>query len=312
MSAQQEQSELPQTPETRPRRRGGSKRQPLSCLPCRRHKLRCDRHLPCGTCVRYCREIECRLNPAPPQKTTHRSQVIGALGPSQGAHRDADESPVPSVVTNGETVQVALSNPVTSEKQQASDNLDGFVQHLKLLCSIDIGSIPSISLPLLLVQTCRRQDRGVLWKTVADSQFRRLLWKQQLAAMLPSRAQCDLLVNFYIEHINWIFQTLHVPSFRRAYSTFWDNDAGQDDFVYLSLLFTILSVSALYVPLEAGSAVGFPAEAIRPLAMAWHNVSQHALRAGDYESQPSIRQLQTFVITQLYWYATNQLDTLNS
>ena len=126
MSAQQEQSELPQTPETRPRRRGGSKRQPLSCLPCRRHKLRCDRHLPCGTCVRYCREIECRLNPAPPQKTTHRSQVIGALGPSQGAHRDADESPVPSVVTNGETVQVALSNPVTSEKQQASDNLDGF------------------------------------------------------------------------------------------------------------------------------------------------------------------------------------------
>ncbi|KAH6610107.1 transcription factor [Trichoderma cornu-damae] len=48
------------------------------------------------------------------------------------------------------------------------------------------------------------------------------------------------------------------------------------------------------------------------LAHVWHRASHQALMAGDFESRPCIVQLQTFSITQFYWYATNEIDALNS
>jgi hypothetical protein len=217
---------------------------------------------------------------------------------------------------NSCTAQAANWDPATLEKESLPNNNDKneFVEQLKLLSRLDIGSIPTTTLPLLLAQGCRKpQETHLLWKTLSDSQARTSVWKNQLTSILPTRSQCDLLANFYIEHINWLFQSIHVPSFRREYAQFWDDQLQQQQGLHwLSLLFTILSVSALYVPLESLGVVGFPAESIRPLAQVWHNASQHALRAGDYESKPSIRQLQTFSITQLYWYATNRLEILNS
>ncbi|KAF4991692.1 hypothetical protein FGRMN_7665 [Fusarium graminum] len=86
----------------------------------------------------------------------------------------------------------------------------------------------------------------------------------------------------------------------------------QVDLIWLSLLFTIISVSALYVPIEIIEVVGFPKDAIRHLAHLWHLSSQRALRAGKYEARPCLTQIQTFSVTQLYWYATNDIETLNS
>ena len=119
-------------------------------------------------------------------------------------------------------------------------------------------------------------------------------------------------LNYFLEHINWIFQVVHEPSFRREYAQFWEQTMGQTNLIWTSLLFTILSVSALHVPLEAVDVVGFPRHAIRNLAHVWHMASLHALRAGDYEAKPCLVQLQTFSTTQLYWYATNQIEILNS
>lgn len=312
MPEEREEPERVATADERLRRRGVQKRQPLNCGPCRRQKLRCDRCIPCSTCVRYQREDECRLNPAPSRKKVHRSRIITASKIPQGNSGDLDRSSSSREAANGEDNRPALLNPVVLGNKSSKDESGDFVNQLKSLGSIDVGSIPSVSLPQLLAQSCRHETSRVLWSTLSDSQHRNLVWKQQLTSMLPSRAQCDLLVNFYIEHINWIFQTLHEPSFRREYSQFWDNEPQRGDFIWLSLLYTTISVSALYVPLESIGVVGFPVESIRPLAHLWHNASQQALRAGDYESHPSIRQLQTFVITQLYWYATNRLEKLNS
>ncbi|KAH8901349.1 hypothetical protein GQ53DRAFT_674556 [Thozetella sp. PMI_491] len=42
-----------------------------------------------------------------------------------------------------------------------------------------------------------------------------------LDALLPSRAECDALVSFYIDHFEHVHRILHIPTFRRAYSLFW-------------------------------------------------------------------------------------------
>lgn len=199
-----------------------------------------------------------------------------------------------------------------SEVPPTQENEASIANRLSSLAGFGIGTIPSSPLPELLAEASRHHEGQSLWGSMFDTRNRQRLWQQQLSAVLPSRAQCDLLLNFYVEHINWIFQTVHVPSLRRDYERFWDLGLEKADLIWTSLLFTIISVSALYVPLEAVTVVNIPRESIRSLAHLWHLASQHALRAGDFEAKPCLVQLQTFSITQLYWYATNRIETLNS
>ena len=139
-----------------------------------------------------------------------------------------------------------------------------------------------------------------------------LFWKQHLCENLPNQSQCDLLICYYFENLNWIFQSIHVPSFRKDYAIFWNADVTEVNLIWLSLLYTIISLSALYIPISAMGIVGISSNSIRDLAHVWHSASRQALHAGGFESKPSLTQLQTFSITQLYWYATNNVEILNS
>ncbi|RVX67764.1 hypothetical protein B0A52_07887 [Exophiala mesophila] len=140
----------------------------------------------------------------------------------------------------------------------------------------------------------------------------KLQWKKFLVKLLPTRTQCDILLTYFVEHINWVFQTVHIPSFRKEYSQFWDGSVDEVNLIWLSLLFTILSISGLYIPISAIEFVGIQGDSIRKLAHLWHHGSSQALQAGNFETNPCLTQLQTFTITQLYWYATNNIEILNS
>lgn len=174
-------------------------------------------------------------------------------------------------------------------------------------------SIPVSSLPQLLAEVQSAGQPSGLWHMM-EGASRRRYWETQLRSALPSRSMCDLLLNYYLDHINWIFQITHVPSFRHRYEEeFWDVAPDRElDFIFAALVFTIISVSALYVPLGAVEIFGCPRESIRDLAHVWHRASHQALLAGDYEARPCVVQLQTFAITQFYWYATNGIGALNS
>ncbi|KAL6832303.1 fungal-specific transcription factor domain-containing protein [Trichoderma camerunense] len=300
--------------------RGG--RKPLSCLACRRHKLKCDREVPCGTCIRYRREAQCRLNPAPPKR-----------GRAKGAIRDTDvdagselvdidlaeseaideslEVPGRDPVVGGST-DVGLVRLRNSFKAPGADIKDTAFFLRALGLDANTTSIPVSSLSQLLAEIQTAGQPSILWHMM-EGATRRRYWETQLRSALPSRSMCDLLLNYYIDHINWIFQITHVPSFRREYEEFWD--AGDDhelDFIFTALVFTIISVSALYIPPATVEIFGCPKESVRDLAHVWHRASHQALVAGDFESKPCIVQLQTFSITQFYWYATNGIDALNS
>ncbi|KAM0486216.1 hypothetical protein ACHAPX_000920 [Trichoderma viride] len=287
-------------------------RKPLSCLACRRHKLKCDRRIPCGTCIRFRREKLCRLNPAPPRPGRPRGRgeaaEVDAASP-EGAY-NVDSSVRESVNTCPDAsagVGLSLRN---SQLAAETRDVPSFFRALGL--DANTTSIPVSSLPQLLAEIQRANQPSLLWNMMEGDDNRRY-WETQLRSALPSRSMCDLMVNYYLDHINWIFQITHVPSFRRQYDDFWDAKDGREmDFIFTALLFTIISVSALFIPPVTAEIFGCPKESIRDLAHVWHKVSHQALRAGDYESKPCIVQLQTFSITQFYWYSTNKIDTLNS
>jgi hypothetical protein len=157
--------------------------------------------------------------------------------------------------------------------------------------------------------TLNGKSLPVPWTMSASEQT--LFWKQQLCSILPTQSQCDLLLCYYLENCNWIFQTLHVPSFRKQYAQFWNADVDDVDLMWLSLLLTIISLSALYVPPQASDMVGLQSTGLRNMAHVWHSASRQALHAGGFEAKPCLTQLQTFCITQLYWYATNKTEILS-
>jgi hypothetical protein len=312
-----------------------AKRQPLSCRPCRQHKLRCDRQVPCGTCIRYHREVHCRQNPAP-----HRRQQQRAAAPRNGSpsHQQRRHSPIDAAQTTGvavvqngrlspsneavelhsirQTVEsiymAAAARHVQLTNRRGPWAIDDYSSWATVVGGLNGGDPDPVPLPYLLSGLYRAGNDGSSLWTMLNPQTRQGFWRHQLLAMLPTRSQCDILLTYYVEHVNWLFQTVHVPSFRSEYARFWDGGVTECDLIWISLLFTIISLSALYIPSEATEIVGLPRDTIRNLAHGWHLASQRALQAGEYDARPCLRQLQTFSVTQLYWYATNDIEILNS
>jgi hypothetical protein len=112
--------------------------------------------------------------------------------------------------------------------------------------------------------------------------------------------------------MHWVYQAIHVPSFRKNYSRFWVTNVEDVDLIWLSLLYTIISCSGLYVPLDKAEDVGLDPSNVRNLAHVWHSASRQALHAGGFETKPCLTQLETFLITQLYWLATKSFEAMNS
>lgn len=305
------------------RKARGSKRQPLSCLPCRHHKLRCDRQLPCSTCVRYNREDLCHENPAPngarvsqaptPPLTTfdasqHSSdgRTVSAesyIAPIQQHTRGQDETISTGTRKVPRTINGLSFIAAAEELKNQRTSLD---------TSVTIQSFPEYNISQFgLDARSPKAFQSSIW-SLFDFASSKLFWNDQLTRTLPTRTQCDILINYFIEHINWIFQSVHVPSFRRDYAELWDTDVEDVDPIWLSLVLSIISLSALYIPFEIIELVGIPRSQIRELAQTWHFASQQALQVGEYESKPRLLQLQTFTVTQLYWYATNNIELINS
>lgn len=289
------------------------KRQPLSCLACRQHKLRCDRRVPCGTCIRYRREARCRAYPAATLERRYPSGVVkdrSRLATTATPFREQLRQNA-----NEAAFHYTLDD-ISFNHQQRVHSREEALDHFSFMARLlgfnpGVHDIPASSLPQLLSQMRHANQHSISGWALRNEQ-KVHVWRQRLSGVLPPRSLCDSLVNYYLEHINWIFQTVHVPSFRRQYAEFWSTDVSELDLVYTSLVCIIISISALYIPFPAVEVVGCPREAIRDLAHIWYSSSRSALAADESESRPCLVQLQVFSVTQLYWYAVNDIETLNS
>lgn len=286
------------------------RRVPLSCLPCRQHKLRCDRLVPCSTCVRYQRENVCRQHPAP-AKPNRRP-------PSRHPHANALPVETSPTATGASAASKVVSTSTAGQTSRIQSQIVSNVHMDSAAQALGSGraGLADTQAPVLFPQVLpllQIDPLDALTLLSCQSQVnQKLLWKKFLVKLLPTRTQCDILLTYFVEHINWLFQTVHIPSFRKEYTHFWDGSVDDVNLIWLSLLFTILSLSGLYIPISAIEFVGIQGDSIRKLAHLWHHGSFQALQAGNFETKPCLTQLQTFSITQLYWYATNNIEILNS
>lgn len=262
------------TPPQQMQRKKISGHRTLSCLPCRVHKLRCDRRVPCHTCTRYRRESECHQHPAPAARLNPVSSKPATIAPGLNQHK--------KTTADG-------SSTISPENTQSP--------------------LSQSSVPILIPFS---GPLSSIYDTVDDSLPTKRFWRAQLATLLPPQHQCDLLVSYYLENIHWLFHAFHVPTFHRQYSGFWSIGPEKVDLIWLALLFTIISSTALIVPVESAVIVGLETSRVRQLSRVWHLASRQALHAGEFESKPSVMQLQVFIATQLYWLETKNIESLNS
>lgn len=323
--------ELPDGLAPAPKQRRTPQRRTLSCLPCRESKVRCNRQIPCASCRRYGRERECQTHPSP-------AFVAGSTMPTY---------PKTLKQTTGQKVITKISSPRVSLRYlQATANCTD--EYVNEIASPRSERGPPVSPGVGTGASFRPVSRVAefsLWKTLkslhpesiasstvdtdipnswsptpfipafvshTETGHELTQWRIRLVEILPTQTQCDFLTSYFFENINWMYQVLHVPTFRKAYQSFWNGAVADVDLIWLSLLYTVISISALCLPCQLAEAMSFEAGKMTTLSRTWHSASRQCLHAGGFESKACIVQLQTYLITQLYWFATKDVETLNS
>ncbi|KAI1615497.1 hypothetical protein EDD36DRAFT_190352 [Exophiala viscosa] len=298
----------------------GANNKILSCRPCRERKVRCDRVFPCKSCVRHRCEAQCQpsqvsranvnhykvplpraLSPTPLHVLTPSTldDVSGVLRTNNvSSAPDVFPVPTPSNEYVGTTYAQTGTGDVSDTTSLASKTIEALHAH-NSLASLMAGQQPPLA-PTL----------SSFGATLSASE--KTAWRVYLADCLPPRSQCDLFVSYYFESINWIYQAIHCPSFRSKYETLWVMPVNEIDLIFLALLYAMMSPSALFIDPSTCESVGFESSKIRESAHLWFRLSRQALHAGEYESRPCLTQIEVFIVSQLYWYSTKNVEALNS
>lgn len=288
---------------SRQKKRKPANRRTLSCYLCRKHKLKCDRQIPCQSCIRYQREDQCKENPAP----SASARITPRQSPPTIAPGYLPASPKPG----GDSMLEIMSSPTNYSIMQ-------LVEYCQLNTRLDPAYTMFLqsrfTLPVLLPSSTpiSGEARSNLLSPIPRPVDSKIFWKVQLASLLPPRKLCDSLVSYYVENIDLIYHAIHIPSFQRQYDAFWSLNATEIDLIWLALLLTIISLAALMSPQGYIEVLGEEKFKSRDWAHIWHQASRQALHAGDYELKPTLMQLQVFLCTQIYWLETKQHEILNS
>lgn len=171
--------------------------------------------------------------------------------------------------------------------------------------NLDLGANPSTR----LANICGSSIESAL---ILDPMMEQMRWRFYLASLLPTQSQCEVLVSYFIENVNYVYHAIHVPTFRAQCVYFWTQSASEIDLIWLSLLFIIICLASLRMPLEMCEVIELDPANLQKMAHLWYRASRQALQAGRYESKPCMTQLQTFIITQSYLHMVQDSETFNS
>lgn len=236
----------------------------------------------------------------------HTSLPIAAQHSSQ-FQNDIPSNPHPSFQVNDKTSREDSATILRLKDQVGY--LEGLVSKL--------SGIASFSYANTSAEAAKNTDSDIAYQgpifdvwNMTSSEFS---WKIILLRALPTSEQCRVYVDYYFEYVDYIYHPLHNITFLKELESFWADDSDKD-MIWLSILFMILSLSSLHLPKDIAKKLNVN-DLVFSLSQAsnlWFRASRQALQAGGFDEKPKFQQLQTFSLTQLYLYATNQTELLNS
>lgn len=259
---------------------GKRNRQPLSCIPCRLKKLKCDRGHPCETCIKKGEQSACTYGKLTPSVAAPRIEVGGGSGSgsSNGTSSGSDtanshgkaqerlrhlEQLVMRMVDN----TASSSSPTTSSNDaattigsEAGDSSIVKEGHLQVGASESryVGSThwAAILENIQELKTALGADHASGTeldesKDVEEQQDSEDLFAstahlslaQILAQSLPPRLQVDRRLSTYFNARYMVGPCLHAGQFQREYEQFWQAPLETSP-LWIAMMFAVCCISA--------------------------------------------------------------------
>ncbi|KAH8176518.1 fungal specific transcription factor domain-containing protein [Sarocladium implicatum] len=294
-------------------------RPPVSCNPCRGRKLKCNRGLPCDTCVRRGKTDICQYAPnadrskaevkkAPVAEQLKKLEEMifmlaeqkTKLSPKSMSVSASDKPSVsesPELHTEVAPNQLEYTEPnhwlsiiedikdireQLSPGNQSQDTRDGEVSSSGLTQTEDsIVATPGSSADLNL----RHIDVGSL--------------SEVLDKGLPPKHLCDFWVSLYFQARYPTLPLLHPGKFQEEYEAFWEDHKNASP-IWIALLFAILSLAsgASHVP-DLGVAPTAPLPTIHDLSFRTEQclIIGNYTNGGKYVMETLVLHLQSFYLS---------------
>jgi hypothetical protein len=217
------------------------RRKPLSCEPCRHSKLRCDRQLPCATCLKRGWQDQCAYGPVANANANANSDSTGSPRRQRRTRHSSARAVVSRPQDQGQnnhdqdrSQQPQVQLPTPPDPVPIRDQSPEPIQH----------RWDTILRRPPIVEKCRTNWINGVSFTMS---FGPSMPTPDLLRMLPPDAVCEYLVSHYFAHLCSLFRVLHGPTFQKQYSAFLQ-DRQQADLSFLALLFAICSLTVKTIP----------------------------------------------------------------
>ncbi|KAI1260875.1 hypothetical protein F5Y18DRAFT_244778 [Xylariaceae sp. FL1019] len=210
-------------------------RRPISCEPCRRSKLRCNRQTPCNSCQRRSCGHACvyennardgRMLPQHVANSVREPEM-----PDHPSSRIHNEN-TGTIATTSQSLS-PITTPTGSEEHSSAGALTH--GHWEEVLRRPMGYNEPSTLNPRSVESPRPPFSSLLFSLNDNVSIHDFL------AMMPPPDCCEFLVSrFFLNHSPF-FHILHGPTFQREYNAFVDNREAVD-LSWLALVFAIIFI----------------------------------------------------------------------
>lgn len=229
-------------------------RQPLSCVPCRTRKLKCDRGHPCETCIKRSDENSCSYGKTPPTQTEGGSRlkaqerlkqleqlVMQMVGPNAqpGKQTSSTASTPPENPHEGiSTAQDGfLQAGNTSQSYAGSTHWSAILENIQeLKTAMGDDSTPSDEFDDL-------EETPSVEEEVLFGSNKGFTLQQVLSQYLPPKEHANRRMSTYFNATYMVVPLVHTQKFLQEYENFWRDPLNTSP-IWISMLFSICCMSA--------------------------------------------------------------------
>ncbi|KAM0461142.1 hypothetical protein ACHAPV_004456 [Trichoderma viride] len=263
----------------------------VSCTACQRRKSRCDRQHPCGACEKRSVGDACSYGPAPVSSSTaNNSRAAGGGNSRQDVQLKLSqlEQMVRGLAENrlakGEEAPLhdGLRSGGCDSNEELETNYHGATSWTALVEGIrDIQDVLAADREPDYADGGETTEPEVVLGDVPPITIK------EVVESLPSRQEADKLIMAYFRAKFLAVIFVHTHQFKRRYDAFW-TDPSSSDFLWISILFSILSIGTMVVNTKEADATSSSSSTssspftIGPDSRFYMNKAAQCLVAGQY------------------------------
>ncbi|KAI5917494.1 hypothetical protein F4810DRAFT_44045 [Camillea tinctor] len=295
-----------------------SQRASLTCIPCTKSKVRCNKIIPCIRCIEQGRSHLCSREPT--RLSTRRAVIEQGveLRVLQTIAKQLEQSnteallrsvkdriaEISSTTQNGSTTTVPASLPTQTQQQPTSRfTVPPAPPKPQNHEELEESPLDHDGLALTLEYLAWGRNYNKHDDTITKGKKNSSIHLKNIDFPEDTNIQADIphihlakkLVFYHIQSLCWHHNAIHAPTFLDECEAFWKAGSVVDP-CWMALYFAVLSSAAWCYPHDDGE---IPSSELKSRAGVWYDAMVSALNQNDFMENHSIYSVQSIVISIL-------------